>query len=271
MCSRQRETFLNICESTSIVYGSLHPENSTLRRKLNYWFLILLVFGNGSVSSAAPGRQNPAPRIAQGAAQLMPRSFRGLLPKYFSNLVIGINRFSSQPYLSNQGRDLLEQTILAKLEGTVNSLAARPKFPFVMEELGLLAEMILLLNLPDLEDPAQENLLSLKSGLEINSPSFRLVVYDSTGLDRGSDSVKELLREIRSRRVLVTRWYKDFFFDQSPLDLTIPLDPRSPPFGVLSLVYSHSVNDLARLWLWIWQEANGDMAGSPLLTGSSQD
>ena len=31
-----------------------------------------------------------------------------------------------------------------------------------MEELGLLAEMILLLNLPDLEEPAQENLLSLK-------------------------------------------------------------------------------------------------------------
>ena len=238
---------------------------------LGCWFLLLLL-GSGSVSLAESGRPNPAPQIAQDAAQLMPHSFRGLLPKYSSNLVKGTNRFSSQPYLDSQGRELLEQTIVAQLDGTVNILiGARPKFSLVMEELGMQAEMILLLNLPDLEEPARENFLSLKSGLENNSPSFRRVVYDSTELGRGSDSVKELLLEIRSRRVLVTRWYKDFFFNKSPLDLTIPLDPKSPPFGVLSLVYSHTVNDLARLWLWIWREANGDMAGSPLLNGSSQN
>ena len=233
------------------------------------WFL-LLIFGNGSVLSAASGQPNPAPQIVQDTARLMPYSFRSILPKYSSNLVIGANRFSSQPYLDSQGRELLEQTILTKIGGTVTILrGARPKFSLVMEDLGLLAEMILLINLPDLEEPAQENLVSLKSGLKNNSPSFRRVVYDSTELGRGSDSVKQLLREIRIRRVLITRWYKDFFFNKSALDLTIPLDPESPPFGVLSLVYSHTVNDLARLWLWIWREANGDMAGSPLLTGSS--
>ena len=244
---------------------------TTIRRFFLYWFLLVLI-GNGSVSSEASGRPNPAPQIAQDAAQLMPHSFRGFLPKYSSNLVIGTNRFSPQPFLDSQGRELLEQTILANLEGIVKVLrGARPNFSLVMEELGLLAEMTLLLNLPDLEEPAQENLLSLKSGLENNTPSFRRVVYDSTELGRGSGSVKELLQAIRSRRVLVTRWYKEFFFNKSPLDLTIPLDPKSPPFGVLSLVYSHTVNDLARLWLWIWREANGDMAGSPLLTGSSQN
>jgi hypothetical protein len=252
------------------VLDYLHPENSTLRRTLVNWFLFL-VLSSGSIFLAASGEQNPSPRIARDAAQLMPRSFRGLLPKYSSHFVIGINRFSPQPYLKNQGREILENAILAKIEGTVNLLGARPKFSIVMEELGLLAEMVLLLNLPDLEEPVQENLLSLKSGLEINNLSFRLVIYDSTELGRGSDSVKELLREIRSRKVLTTRWYKNYFFDKPPLDLTIPLDPKSPPFGVLSLVYSHSVNDLARLWLWIWREANGDMAGSALLTGLSQN
>jgi hypothetical protein len=252
------------------VYHYRHLESSTPRRVLAYFFLVLLL-GNGLVLSAAQVRQNPAPRIAQDAAQLMPRSFRGLLPKYSSNLVLGINRFSSQPYLNNQGRDLLEQAILTQLGETLNILGPRPKLSVVMEELGLLAEMILLLNLPDFEEPTRENLFSLKSGLEINSPSFRLVVYDSTELGRGLESVKELLREIRGRRVLMTRWYKKFFFEKSPLDLTIPLDPKSPPFGVLSLIYSHSVNDLARLWLWIWREANGDMADSPLLNGLAQD
>ena len=201
----------------------------------------------------------------------MPRSFRGLLPKYSLNLEIGINKFPCQLYLKGQGRMALEQRLLAKLERTANILRTRPKFSLVMEELGSLAEMVLLLNLPELEEPARENLLSLKTGLEINSPSFRLVVYDSNELGPGLDSVKELLLGIRSRRVLLTRRYKEFFFDKSSLDLTIPLDPKSPPFGILSLVYSHSVNDLARLWLWIWREANGDLAGSPLVAGSNQN
>ena len=101
---------------------------TTIRKIFLNWFLLLLI-GNGSVSSAASGRPNPAPQIAQDAAQLMPHSFRGLLPKYSSNLVIGTNRFSSQPYLDSQGRELLEQTILANLEGTVKVLLVRdPSF-----------------------------------------------------------------------------------------------------------------------------------------------
>jgi hypothetical protein len=40
-------------------------------------------------------------------------------------------------------------------------------------------------------------------------------------------------------------------------------DERSLPFGVASLSYSHSVNDIARIWLYIWSQAGGDMEGLP--------
>lgn len=40
-------------------------------------------------------------------------------------------------------------------------------------------------------------------------------------------------------------------------------DERSLPFGVASLCYSHTVNDIARVWAHIWREAGGDMQGLP--------
>ncbi|MFN8008056.1 MAG: hypothetical protein U0V70_13745 [Terriglobia bacterium] len=196
----------------------------------------------------------------------MPRSFRGLLPRYGPGLELGSRRLTDQPYLTSQGRVALEQKVLTKLEGTKKMLGSKPKFSIVMEEFGSLAEMILLLNLPDLDESAKGNMASLKAALEINSPSFRRVVYDSDELGPGLDSVKSFLEEIRSRRVLVTRRYQEFFLDQSSLDLKVPLNPLSPPFGVLSLVYVHTMNDVVRMWLWIWREANGDMADSPYLS-----
>ncbi len=244
----------------------LHFKPSICRRV--YAFSILLFLSHWTIPSVALGSTGPVSLIAQDAAQLMPRSFRSLLPKYFSNLEAGIDKFSCQPYLSGHGRLALEQELVTKLAGTVKLLNSKPKFSTVMEELGSVAEMVLLLNLPELPEPTRENLLSLKIGLEINSPSFPRVVYDPSELSLDLNSVKQLLQEISTRRVFITRRYREFFFDESPIDLTIPLDPKSPPFGVLSLVYSHTVNDLARVWLWIWRAANGDMAGRPYFAGA---
>ncbi|HEV8335335.1 MAG TPA: hypothetical protein VGR67_02850 [Candidatus Polarisedimenticolia bacterium] len=40
-------------------------------------------------------------------------------------------------------------------------------------------------------------------------------------------------------------------------------DDRSLPFGVASLSFSQSVNDIARVWTSIWQQAGGDVGGLP--------
>jgi hypothetical protein len=40
-------------------------------------------------------------------------------------------------------------------------------------------------------------------------------------------------------------------------------DERSLPFGVASLSYSQSVNDIARVWIYIWGQAGGEVEGIP--------
>ena len=44
-------------------------------------------------------------------------------------------------------------------------------------------------------------------------------------------------------------------------------DEKSVPFGIASLSYSQSVNDIARVWAYLWRRAGGDSAGQPNLPG----
>jgi len=41
---------------------------------------------------------------------------------------------------------------------------------------------------------------------------------------------------------------------------------RSLPYGIGSLSWSHTVTDTARVWLFIWKQAHGDLYGTPWLT-----
>jgi hypothetical protein len=47
-------------------------------------------------------------------------------------------------------------------------------------------------------------------------------------------------------------------------------DERSLPFGVASLCYSQSVNDIARVWNYIWRQAGGDLEGLPFQPGQGE-
>jgi hypothetical protein len=40
-------------------------------------------------------------------------------------------------------------------------------------------------------------------------------------------------------------------------------DDRSPAFGLAALHYSHTITDVANVWLYCWREANGDLGGVP--------
>ena len=45
-------------------------------------------------------------------------------------------------------------------------------------------------------------------------------------------------------------------------------DDRSVPFAVGALAYSRSITNIVRVWLHIWNRANGDMGRTPYWTES---
>jgi len=126
--------------------------------------------------------------------------------------------------------------------------------------------MMFLLNLPEAETTDfTRKLINLGDVIVRNSPPFRIVVYDALEPGGGSDEVKDLLKIVRTRRQYLSERFGEIQVPAALAASQASIDPRSPLYGIASLVYSHTINDTARTWLWVWKCSNGDMSGQPSL------
>jgi hypothetical protein len=199
------------------------------------------------------------------AFQWMPESFRRVMTRNLDSLRDGTNHFRAEKFAIASERLTLEEELLQRVATTVNKLRSRPRFSEVAREFGALAQIVLLLNLPEVEAHSSVKLLALKDVIGRNSSAFRVVVYDASEIGGIQGDVRGLLEAVRQRRKNLSERFGDVQATHSLADGTVPLDPRSPLYGVAALVYSHAINDTARVWMWIWRSANGDMSGRPSL------
>jgi hypothetical protein len=82
----------------------------------------------------------------------------------------------------------------------------------------------------------------------------------------------DLMRTLEPRRYFLDSWersatvypvLRDAMVANGQLVPAETFDYRSIPFGVASIAYSRSVNDVVRIWCAIWREAGGDMSNRP--------
>lgn len=215
------------------------------------------------VTTTAETTKPPSLAIAEKALQWMPQSLRHVLSRNMDNLRDGLNEIPAERFLVASEKLTLEKVLFQRMAATANRLQSRPKFSEAARDFGALAQMMLLLNLPESEAGSNEKLFTLSDAIGRNSQAFRVVVYDASEIGGSRDDVKIFLETVRQRR---QRLSERFDLEATHLaPATNPLDPRSPLYGIAALVYSHSINDTARGWLWIWRSANGDMSGRPSL------
>jgi hypothetical protein len=215
------------------------------------------------MTTTAETAKPPSLAIAEKALQWMPESLRRVLSRNMDSLKEGLNEILAERVLMASEKLTLEEVFLQRMATTVNRLQSRPKFSEATKDFGALAQMMLLLNLPESEAGSNGKLFTLSDVIGRNSQAFRVVVYDASEIGGSRDEVKIFLETVRQRRKRLSER-----FDLEAIHLppgAIPLDPRSPLYGIAALVYSHAINDTARGWLWIWRSANGDMSGRPSL------
>lgn len=215
----------------------------------------------------APGENNKAASfaIAEMALQWMPESFRRIMSRNLDSLRSGTNEVPVEKFLMAPERLVLEEEAIRRMTGTVKRLQSRPRFSEISKDLGALSQMMFLLNLPESETLSSGKLPVLKDVIGRNSHVFRIVVYDGSELGSGLDGVRNLLATMRQRRKKLSERFAEVQSSHVPVTAPAILDPKSPLYGIAALVFSHGVNDTARIWLWIWTSANGDMAGRPSL------
>jgi hypothetical protein len=198
-------------------------------------------------------------QIIEKALFLLPGSLRRILSRNQEPLEVGIASNSMESFLSPKGRDHLERKFVERLQSIADSLRVRPKFSEIAKDFGAVARMVLYLNLPAGDGITKDEVDLILRYLVQNSSCFRLVVYDVSSSD-GAEAPFQVIKEIRLRREYLSARLREAYPRRLAEYSAIETNPRSPLFGVSSLVYSHSINDLAKVWLWAWKSANGDVA-----------
>lgn len=202
-------------------------------------------------------------QVVEKASFFLPDSLRKILARNQQSLEKGIDSFISEPFLSPPGRSRLEEKLMEKMEAMIQSLRSRPRFSEVARDLGAVAPMVLYLNLPDGESLKKEDFLFLLNYMTQNSSTFPLVVYDVFDTAGGPDFLSGFIMAVRLRRENLSAKFGQIYPQVMSENSSQETGPRSALFGLSSLMYSHTINDVARIWLWAWQSANGDMAGKP--------
>jgi hypothetical protein len=220
----------------------------------------------GQVAAAVDRPRTLQSQIAETAILFLPGSMRELIHRHRDSFEEGVNLISLESLLSPLGRTNLENQLRDKLTATVRSLDAKPRFHDVAKNLGIIASMVFYLSLPEGDSVAKEDLqLVLDYGAQ-TTDQFPIVVYDRLETAARDDYWEDrLIEAIRSRRSALSRKYSvvraQIFSEHSGERVSA----RSPLFGISSLVFSHSINDVASAWCSIWKTANGDMAGMPAI------
>lgn len=204
-------------------------------------------------------------RVVCRARYLMPGSLRRILERRESFLIQGMNRVPLTALPKAMDRVALEERMVRKMEGVVRTLKGQPNFSLFTQDLGEVAQMMIALSLPERKKMSPEDLAFMLEYMDRHGPAYALVVYDTPAQEQGSEVLHRVFREIDERRKLqairLDAAYPRPLFSYSGEEL----NERSPLFGITSQVFSHAVIDVARIWLWAWMEAEGDLGDSPLL------
>jgi len=237
---------------------------STLFGRLAALFLSFQLIA-GQLGAAVDRPRTLQSQVAYRAILFLPSSLRELIHRHRDSFEEGVNLVSLESLLSSLGRTNLEDQLRDKLTATVQSLDTKPRFHEVAKNLGIIASMVFYLSLPEGDRVAKEDLqLILDYGAQARD-QFPIVVYDRLETAARNDSWHHLIEAIRSQRSTLSMKYSAVRAQISSENSGEGVNARSPLFGISSLLFSHSVNDVAKAWCSVWKAANGDMAGMPAI------
>jgi ribosome modulation factor len=215
------------------------------------------IAAGGALPPPAAGA-NLAESALLRSRKLMPASLRQILERRESWLIRGFREPARPADLAGSRRELeaalAEQRLL---------LAGFPLFDDVVANFGRIARAVCELNAlrrycPD--DQAAAWLDDYEPYTERKGALFVPVFYDYSPVLFTERNLTAYVETMEARN----RAYAERVLDVYRRGGTSrTFDDRSPAFGLAALHYSHTITDIANVWLYGWREANGDLGGVP--------
>jgi hypothetical protein len=150
----------------------------------------------------------------------------------------------------------------------------RVPFKEVAYDFGRLSHYLADLNDPLLlrEDDSREPQYQLDFAqyLERNADQFPWTFDGHEDPLLQKDRVPEYLHRIASETARSYPLLGESYFPNGSLVSSDTFDPRSLPFGIASLSYTHSIQDTVRIWFYVWKKSHGDTSYTPFHSKSKK-
>ena len=211
--------------------------------------------------------------IAENASRFMPLSLRRLLYKHAVELKEGaVDPFSfgddeNHYYHLDGSYGTLPIKVNRQVEKIRLLIERRSPFKKIVYEMGVLSHYVADASHPlhtGSDDPEERlyikefNLLTEKKMDKIR------IVFNSLSdpyLEQGNPAAFVANEAVRANRYY--EWISSSFMEGGRVLSYYNFNDKHPVFGVASLSFSNAVNNVGKLWFYIWKTSNGDVSDLP--------
>jgi len=207
-------------------------------------------------------------RMTDEAVRFMPPSLRLALENHRKALLRGVlNPMKAEDGPEHRAPEL-NGTLDVKIatEATRLSAMLREQTPFskIAEQFGTLAHYVLDSGFPPgVRADGESRYRHFAEFCEDRRERFPLVFYGHENAALAERDYRAYALEVIERSATSDRQLAYVYDRHGEHPHASSFDDRSVPFAVGSLSYSRSINDVVRVWLTVWEDAQGDMGRTP--------
>jgi hypothetical protein len=207
--------------------------------------------------------------MGRQALRLMPKSLQGLLVLHQPGLLTALEQGQAEAArLVEQDPALAAGRISGASLELRRQLQERASFAEVAIRLGQIAALVLAVNDPThyATAPPEARALFLRE-LEGRRDQFPFVFDGHDAPELTAGDLQHYMQVSARRARFYSERLEGSFFTPLRQGRTARFDPRSIPFGVASIAYSHAISDLVRIWFHAWKSGGGDLTRTPFYRG----
>lgn len=207
--------------------------------------------------------------ITLNAFKLMPPSLRTQLEKHKKTCLMGalqpMLQEGEQPH--NPGGDgaAAAENISRQVQVIVDLIDNHEPFNKVIHEMGILSYYVTDLNFPlTISGEGKEHYDTFARFCQNKEDKIQFVFYGYYDPHLSKNDLHAFSGEVFQRSSSHIPYVVQAF-SRAQQGVETEFDDRSILFGIAAISYSHAITDVARIWLYVWDQAHGDLTGTPHL------
>ena len=161
--------------------------------------------------------------------------------------------------------EITAEKITRQVHLVIDMINNREPFKKVVYEMGVLSHHLADLNYPLTRNGEGKRYYDAFADFcQKKEDKIQFVFYGFYDPHLSQDDLHAFYDEVFQRSVSHIPYVKDAYF-RVQQGSQAEFDDRSILFGIAAISFSHAVTDIARIWLYAWNQAHGDLTGTPHL------